>query len=78
MVDMLTTAMGMDMLLLDTEMDRPLPKLPMVDMLLLTTTMDMPLSTTDGSTIGQDINLNTLDRSLLLDRGESSQKLRLN
>ena len=62
---MLTTAMGMDMLLLDTDMDRPLPKLSMVDMLLLTTTMDMP----DSSTMGQDINTNTLDCSLLLDMG---------
>ena len=50
-VDMFTTAMGMDMLLLNTDMDRPLPEHPTVDMLLLTTTMDIPLSTTDSSTM---------------------------
>ena len=47
-------------------------KRPMVDMLLLTTIMDMPLSTTDGSTMGRDMNTNTQEHSLLLDRGESS------
>ena len=58
--------MGMYMLLLDADMDRHLPELPMVDMLLLamdmlllTTTMDMPLSTTDSSNMGQDMNTNT-------------------
>ena len=45
---------------------------PMVDMLLLTTIMDMPISTTDSSTMGQDMNTNTQDHSLLSDRGESS------
>ena len=58
-VDMFTTAMGMDMLLLNTDMDTPLPERPMVDMLLLTTTMDMPFSTTGSSTMGQDMNTNT-------------------
>ena len=58
--------MGMDMLLLDADMERHLPELPMVDMLLLamdmlllTTAMDIPLSTTDCSTMGQDMNNNT-------------------
>ena len=49
---MFTTAMGMDMLLLNTDMDRPLPDRPMVDMLL---------STTDSSTMGQDMNTNIQD-----------------
>ena len=34
-------------------------KRPMVDMLLLTKIMDMPLSTTDSSTMGQDMNNDT-------------------
>ena len=45
---------------------------PMVDILLLITIMDMPLSTTDSSTMGQDMNTNPQDRSLGSDRGESS------
>ena len=71
---MFTTAMGMDMLLLNTDMDRPLPERPMVDMLLLTTIMDRPLSTTDRSTMGQDMNANTQDHSLLLDRKAKPRK----
>ena len=65
MVDMLIIAMGVDMLLLATDMYMPLPELPMVDMLLLamdmlllTTGMDMLLSTTDRSTMGKDMDNN--------------------
>ena len=65
MVDILIIVMGMEMLLLATDMDMPLPELPMVDMLLLamdmlllTSGMDMLLSTTDRSTIGKDMDDN--------------------
>ena len=56
---------GLDMLLLATGMDRP--ELPTVDMLLLA--MDMLLLTPDRSTMGKDINANTENCPLLLDRG---------
>ena len=55
--------------------DMLLPVLPMEDMLIIAmgrllpaTDMDMPLPTTDCSTMGQDMNTNTKDRPLLLDR----------
>ena len=66
---MFTTAMGMDMLLLNRDMGRPLPETSYGG---YTTFMDMLFSTTDSSTMGQNMNTNTQDHSLLLDRGESS------
>jgi hypothetical protein len=59
----------MDMLLLNRDMGRPLPETSYGG---YTTIMDMLFSTTDSSTMGQNMNTNTQDHSLLLDRGESS------